>query len=136
MLASSEPKYITLVAAASKHDHKDDPMCQDFDALEVHRRSYIGWRLDSDQGEKFFDRELGMEMRHAVFVALEGEAALVRKPWPCKHWREYRDELQAGTLLPGDQFTAQMAGVPFDPSFKGAAAKSVGMSPKPAKGGA
>jgi len=98
-------------------------MCPDFEALEDGVLRFVGRRLDPTLGHTAPKRQFVPVAK----AAKPGEriAGVVVPPHTCGAWvpiddvvelparREYLDELRAGALLPADEDTARLAGIPF-----------------------
>jgi len=85
-------------------------------------RRFHGWKHDATLGPKFkmldtLGRETGQTSHHGGFVKQLGQvvAVGVRSQFAAEYLRHLRD----GDLWPGDAFTAQAAGVDFDPDYGG-----------------
>ena len=116
------------------------PMVPHYESLETATRRFVGRFLDRSQGEAFRDQDTGQEMRHAVFVAHAHDEfhpetgkslAIHEVPMTSRFVGEYIKHLRAGDLLPADTFTAELAGRPFDPTFKDAACGGVPVLSRP-----
>lgn len=81
----------------------------DIDALNGHRRAFVGRFLDKTQGEKYTDADK-IERQQAVF----GSHPL---PVEVPSYHEYVRSVKEGDLWAGDEETAKYCGVPFDPTF-------------------
>lgn len=81
-------------------------MCPDFEALEDGVMRYIGRRFDSEIGH---DRPRGK----GDSPARKGGWVPTDQPVTVPFRAEYLQELRAGALLPADEETARLAGVPF-----------------------
>ena len=92
-----------------------------YEAQSGGTKRFIGRKLDPNQGTPFQDPVTKRMARHAVFVAVQGPEAFHEIDASTPHAKEYRDHLRDGDLLPGDPFTAEWAGVKFDPTYKDAA---------------
>jgi hypothetical protein len=84
-------------------------MVPDIDAMNGHRRAFIGRFLDKSQGEKYTDFE-GVSRQQAVFGVVDGDVEV-----PSYH--EYMRSVKDGDLWAADFETAEYCGVKFDPSF-------------------
>ena len=84
-------------------------MVPDIDAMNGHRRAFVGRFLDKSQGEKYIDAEK-IERQQAVF-AEKAEHSEVPS------YVEYVRSVKEGDLWAADQATADYCGVKFDPSF-------------------
>lgn len=101
-------------------------MCPNFEALEDGVLRFIGRRLDPTLGHMAPKRQFVPVVKAAAQGAKI--AGVVVPPRPCGAWvptdevvelplrREYLDELQAGALLPADEETARLAGIPWTQS--------------------
>lgn len=120
-------RVLRFVAVAGENG---GPMVPDYDAQRAGQRRYVGRYLDPNRGQPFIDADSNVPMRHAAFVAHAHDALHPETKAPLavhevattsRHAGEYLRHLRGGDLLPFDAFTAQTAGVPFDPTLSGAA---------------
>jgi hypothetical protein len=97
-------------------------MTPDYESQRAGVRRFHGYKHDPKLGPKYEVRDergvpTGAIANHGAFVKQLGE--VVEVPWHSPHKAEYLRHLRAGDLWAADEFTAQQAGVPFDPSFGG-----------------
>ena len=89
-------------------------MVPDIDAQDRNIRRFIARRFDALIGEPFSDPQTGESKMSGGFVPTQ-------EPETVKFHHEYVRECKAGGLWPADKETADVCGVPFDPSFGAAA---------------
>jgi len=93
---------------------------QDYAALLGNRvNRFHGWVADRTIGMPFQNSETKAQDRHVVSVKKLGADQAVQIPTDAQHVGEYLRHLRDGDLWPADAFTAQFAGVKFDPDFGG-----------------
>lgn len=85
-------------------------------------RCFHGYKFDSTLGPKVamrdeFGRSTAEVRNHGAFVKSLGE--IVTVDFFDQHRGEYIRHLRDGDLWPADEYTAQLAGVAFDPKFGG-----------------
>jgi len=81
-------------------------MCPDFEALEDGVMRYIGRRFDPTIGHDRPKKKGELPRKQGGWVPVDDP---VEVPFRA----EYLQELRAGALLPADEDTARLAGVPF-----------------------
>lgn len=88
----------------------------DYAALLGNRvNRFHGWVADKTIGKPFQNSETKQQDRHLAHVKRLGEPVVI--PTESEHIGEYIRHLRDKDLWPADAFTAQFAGVPFDPDF-------------------
>jgi hypothetical protein len=123
---------LRFVVRAAKGDEIGPPMVTVFERVRTHR-NFVGLKHDPTLGPEQQSPDPGGGSFHPggwvahkhTDVHPETGAPLAYHEVPVNGHPEvlhaYLQELKAGTLLPADKFTAEYAGVPFDPTLKGAA---------------
>jgi hypothetical protein len=92
-------------------------LCQDYEAMMQGVRRYIGWRHNPTLGQEFTDRGTGEKKMSGGW---EKTGELVEKTFASVVLaHQYIHEIKHGALWAGDEETARLAGVKFDPSFGG-----------------
>lgn len=90
-----------------------------YEAQEAGQRRFHGWKHDATQGPSYIDPETKQSRNHGAFTKRVGIENVIAVPTTSRFRSEYVRHLREGDLWPADEFTAQQAGVPFDPSFGG-----------------
>ena len=89
----------------------------DYDAQARGIRRFHGWKHDPTKGPRFKDSITGEQKAHGGFEKQVRQ--IVEIPISNPHRNEYIRHLREGSLWPADSETAQLAGVPFDPTYGG-----------------
>ena len=94
-----------------------DGMIPDYEAMEDGVMRFHGWRHDPNvgrevtvfaRGDKKGEKPVARKVRSGGFVKADGDVDLVL-PFRA----EYLQEVQAGSLIPLDEESARLCGVPF-----------------------